>query len=77
MIRFVSSVKLIAAVLMSAMLLMGMSCGAGGFSIPFADPVEHALAEADTGSGSRDNLKQTAIPAEAGLGKQAVPPETR
>ena len=40
MIRYISFVKLLAVVLVSTMLLTGMSCGADGFSIPFAEPTD-------------------------------------
>ena len=42
MIRTITFVKLIAAVLVSTMLLTGMSCGADGFSIPYAESTHHS-----------------------------------
>ena len=38
MMRNISPIMVIAGVLTSAMVLMGMSCGAGGFSIPANPP---------------------------------------
>ena len=43
MIRYISPIKVIFGMLMSAMLLTGMSCGAGGFSMPLKD--QSALVE--------------------------------
>ena len=39
MIRHISFVKVLAVALLSTVLLTGMSCGSGGFSIPFAEPI--------------------------------------
>ena len=52
MIRFISPVRLIATVLMSAMLLMGMTCGPGGFSIPLAEQTEPLLVNEASGSAT-------------------------
>ena len=40
MFRYTLFVKLIGIALVSTMLLTGMSCGADGFSIPFAEPTD-------------------------------------
>ncbi len=47
MSRINTSVRLIAAALMSVMLLTGMTCGAGGFSIPLAEPTDEKHADDD------------------------------
>ncbi|MDE0442475.1 MAG: hypothetical protein OXL38_10190 [Gammaproteobacteria bacterium] len=43
MTQYKVPVKSIACLLLSAMFLMGMSCGAGGFSIPLTDPADDPL----------------------------------
>ena len=47
MSRIKTCVRFIAAALMSVMLLTGMSCGAGGFSIPLAEPTDEQPADDD------------------------------
>ncbi|MDE0420671.1 MAG: hypothetical protein OXK76_07265 [Gammaproteobacteria bacterium] len=54
------SVKPIACLLLSAMFLMGMSCGAGGFSIPYTDPVDDPLAH--QGGGVEQGLESGTDP---------------
>ena len=58
MIRYVLSVRSIASVLLSAMFLMGMSCGAGGFSIPLQDGDPMVAAEGHESVGDAANADQ-------------------
>ena len=77
MIRFISSVRLIAVVLMPSMLLMGMSCGAGGFSIPLAEQSDERPTHDDSGFEDRGSLAGEAHPQAPVDGKQPTPPEVR
>ena len=47
MSRFNMPIRLIAAALMSVTLLTGMTCGAGGFSIPLAEETDGQNAKDD------------------------------
>ena len=61
MVRSILSVRSIALVLLAAMAVMGMSCGAGGFSIPLTDPMDdrpanHGGVEAAPGGVDRASV---------------------
>ena len=58
--RINTSARLIAAALMSVMLLTGMSCGAGGFSIPLAELADEQHAEDDPWQVRDDGNEETA-----------------
>ena len=59
------------------MCLMGMSCGAGGFSIPVAEPNGEPLANNDRDLADRDSLAREAYFEEADDGELQIPPEVQ
>ena len=60
MSRIKTSVRFIAAALMSVMLLTGMSCGAGGFSIPLVEPTDERPAGDDPWQAGEERNEEVA-----------------
>ena len=60
MSRTNESVRLLAAALMSVTLLTGMTCGAGGFSIPLAEQTDEQNADDDPWRAGDDGNEEAA-----------------
>ncbi|MDE0452754.1 MAG: hypothetical protein OXI90_13440 [Gammaproteobacteria bacterium] len=61
MSRINTSVRLLAAALVSVTLLTGMSCGAGGFSIPLAEQTDEQNAGDDPWQAGDEGNEEGAL----------------